>query len=237
MKIIKKILTQNDCYKSGKKIQIKGLMLHSFGTPQPSAEVMCDRWNKPGIDKCAHAILEPGIVYQTLPWDHRGWHAGGKANDNYIGVEMAEPDTIKYTNGANYIDLDPVKTKAFVLETYKTAVETFAFLCNEHKLDPLGTNIVISHSGGYKLGIASNHADVEHLWNRFGLSMAKFRKEVKAAMTSGEPTIEELVELLYSTDPQILSDKSKWTTKGANDKDIYWIMRKMVNYIKNERER
>ena len=48
---------------------------------------------------------------------------------------------------------------------------------------------MISHSEGCKRGIASNHGDVEHLWSKFGLAMAQFRKDIKAAMEGG--TVED----------------------------------------------
>ena len=45
--------------------------------------------------------------------------------------------------------------------------------------------VIISHSEGCKRGIASNHGDVEHIWNKYGLSMNRFRSDVSAKM-SGE---------------------------------------------------
>ena len=45
--------------------------------------------------------------------------------------------------------------------------------------------VIISHSKGYKRGIASDHADVEHIWNKYGLTMNQFRKDVKTAMNGG----------------------------------------------------
>lgn len=39
MKLVQSILTKNPCYTAGKKITVKGLMLHSVGCPQPSAAV------------------------------------------------------------------------------------------------------------------------------------------------------------------------------------------------------
>ena len=33
MKIIESILTKNRCYQNGRKITVKGLMLHSVGCP------------------------------------------------------------------------------------------------------------------------------------------------------------------------------------------------------------
>jgi len=218
MKIIEKILTRNDCYKAGKKITVKGLMLHSVGCPQPKAEIFINQWNKSGVQKCVHAFIEPnGDVYQTLPWNHRGWHAGGDANNTHIGVEMTEPSTIKYTSGSNWADMDPAKTKAYVMATYKTAVELFAYLCKQFKLDPLAEGVIISHSEGHKRGIASGHADVEHIWSKFGLTMAQFRKDVKTAMEKNE--LLEAVTFISSKIPGGIdvkmwsSDNKEWKAK------------------------
>ncbi len=45
MKIIESYLTKNRCYTAGKKITIKGLMLHSVGCPQPSAQAFVSSWD------------------------------------------------------------------------------------------------------------------------------------------------------------------------------------------------
>ena len=37
MKIVQSYLKKNPCYTVGKKITVKGLMLHSVGCPQPKA--------------------------------------------------------------------------------------------------------------------------------------------------------------------------------------------------------
>ncbi len=47
MEIIQSILTNNPCYRAGKKITVKGLMLHSVGCPQPNAETFVKKWNNP----------------------------------------------------------------------------------------------------------------------------------------------------------------------------------------------
>ena len=190
MKITKSILTKNPCYKAGKTIKVKGLMLHSIGCPQPSAEKLIKSWNTESAKVCVHGFIDgnTGGVYQTLPWDHRGWHCGSTANDTHIGIEMCEPDCIKYTSGANFTCSDTAKAKAVVERTYKSAVELFAYLCNEYGLNPLLDGVIISHSEGYKRGVASNHADPEHLWKGLKLpyTMDGFRKDVVAAMN---PTI------------------------------------------------
>ncbi len=183
MKIKQDFAKASSCYKADKRIVPKGLMLHSVGCNQPDPEVFARIW-KSSANVCAHAVLgSDGTVIQTLPWNWRGWHGGGSSNNTHIGVEMCEPSTITYTSGAKFTDNNPEKTEAYVLGTYKTAVELFAYLCEEYNFDPLGDGVIVSHSEGYKRGIASGHADVEHLWSKFGLTMNQFRADVKAAMT------------------------------------------------------
>lgn len=186
-KLIKSYLTKNPCYKAGKKITVKGLMLHSVGCPQPKATVFINKWNNENFNRaCVHGFIdgETGDVYQTLPWNYRGWHCGSKGNNTHIGIEMCEPDCIKYMGGATFTCSDVNKAKETVKRTYDSAVELFAYLCKEYGLNPLERGVVISHAEGYKMGIASNHGDPEHLWGQLGLgyTMDSFRKAVKEKM-------------------------------------------------------
>jgi hypothetical protein len=194
MKIVESILTKNPCYTAGKKITVKGLMLHSVGCAQPKASAFVNNWNRADFKSaCVHAFVdgETGDVYQTLPWNHRGWHCGsgvnGSANNTHIGVEMCEPACIKYTSGSSFTCSDKESAMACVKRTYEAAVELFAFLCEKYGLDPTADGVVISHSEGYARGVASNHGDPVHLWKGLGLSytMDGFRKDVKAAMDGG----------------------------------------------------
>lgn len=186
MKIVQSILTKNPCYTAGKKITVKGLMLHSVGCPQPSAAVFVKNWNNTNYNKaCVHAFIDGdnGKVYQTLPWNHRGWHGGGKCNDTHIGIEMCEPSCIKYSTGSTIVCTDKAKAQTVVQRTYDTAVLLFAHLCKQYKLDPMKD--IISHSEGSNKGIASKHSDPEHLWKQLGMgyTMNTFRKAVKSAMS------------------------------------------------------
>ena len=183
MKLVESILTKNPCYTAGKKITVKGLMLHSVGCPQPKASAFINNWNNPSYDRaCVHGFIDgnDGTVYQTLPWDHRGWHAGGAANNTHIGVEMCEPSCIKYVSGATFTCSDKDAARAVVIRTYDAAVELFAMLCNKYNLDPNADGVIISHKEGCKRGIASNHGDPEHLWNQLGtaFTMDTFRHDV-----------------------------------------------------------
>lgn len=188
MEIKKMLCTESDCYKANKTIKVKGGMLHSVGCPQPDAKVFQKIWNKPDARACVHAVVgKDGVVIQCLPFNMRGWHGGGTSNDYLVSLEMTEPATIKYTRGSSWIELgDGSNTKAHVLATYKHAVEFFAKMAKDFGFNPLDSNCLMSHSEGHKKGVASNHGDVEHIWKKFGLTMDKFRKDVKNAMVGCE---------------------------------------------------
>ncbi|WP_347455844.1 N-acetylmuramoyl-L-alanine amidase [Clostridium sp. BNL1100] len=142
-----------------------------------------NHWNqdKPdGRQVCVHAFigkLADGTIatYQTLPWNHRGWHAGGNANDTHISFEICE---------------DGLSDTTYFKKVYREAVELCVYLC---KLYDLTEKNIICHSEGYKLGIASNHADVMHWFPKHGKSMDDFRAEVKNALTASKPLPEDII--------------------------------------------
>jgi len=191
MRLVESFLTRNPCYTAGRKITVKGLMLHSVGCPQPKASAFINSWNRPSHDSsCVHGFIDGnnGTAYQTLPWNHRGWHCGsgskGSGNNTHIGVEMCEPACIKYASGSNFTCSDKATARAVAKRTYETAVELFAMLCEKYSLDPLADGVIISHKEGCARGIASNHGDPEHLWSGLGMgyTMDGFRRAVKAKM-------------------------------------------------------
>lgn len=175
-------LTENDCYKAGQKITVKGIMIHSTGANNPylnrylapddgllGQNLYGNHWNqaKPGgIEVCVHAFigkLKDGSVaaYQTLPWNHRGWHAGGKANDTHIGIEICE---------------DGLLDSSYFNKIYTEALELCVQLC---KMYGLIEKDILGHYEGYQRGIASNHADPNHWFTRHDKSMDAFRMDVK----------------------------------------------------------
>lgn len=205
MRLIKCILTANDCYKAGRTITPKGVMVHSTGANNPAVaryvqpvDTQADAaglytvlgtnrnkndWNNPGLDVCVHAFvgkLADGGVgsVQTLPWNHRGWHAGtgtsgGSANNTHIAFEICE---------------DGLADAAYFGKVYQEAVELTAMLCKQYNLNPLADGVVICHSEGYQRGVASNHADVMHWFPKHGKNMDTFRQDVSKAM-GGAPQV------------------------------------------------
>lgn len=228
MKLVKSYLTNNPCYKANKKIAVKGLMLHSIGCSQPNAQVFINSWNKSTYDSaCVHGFIDAnnGIIYQTLPWDHRGWHAGGSANNTHIGVEMCEPSCIKYSGGAKFTCTDLAKARNSVSTTYNAAVELFAYLCAEYNLDPMKD--ICSHKEGGKKGIASGHVDPEHLWSGLGLSytMDTFRQAVKNTMQNNAPNTPENVQ----KEAEKVQNQSKNASKIAFIEQIATFVNKYRN--------
>ena len=197
MQIIESYLTACPCYMEGAKLIVRGLMLHSVGTAQPSAEVFIKKWNRPTHTRsCVHGFIDAntGVIYNTLPWDMKAWHCGkgtnGSANNTHIGVEMCEPASIKYTGGSKFIVENLEDAQAAAKRTYNAAVELFAGLARLFNIDPYEPGAIISHSEGHKLGVASNHADPEHLWRGLSLpyTMDTFRKDVAEKMKKPTPT-------------------------------------------------
>ncbi len=194
MNLRKLIFTNNACYKAGRTITVKGIMVHSTGANNPNLKRYVgpddgllgknqynNHWNqdKPdGRQVCVHGFigkLADGSIatYQTLPWNHRGWHAGGAANDTHIGFEICE---------------DGLTDKAYFNAVYKEATNLCAYLCKEYNLDPMADGVIIGHYEGHKRGIASNHADPGHWFPKHGKSMDTFRAEVQRLLTATEPS-------------------------------------------------
>lgn len=192
----KLIFTQNDCYKTGRKIRPQGIMIHSTGANNPylkryvgpddgllGVNKYNNHWNqKMSRNVCPHAFLGLAsdgelYVYQVLPWDHEGWHAGGQANKTHIGIEICEGS---------------LTDKKYFAKVYELLCEFCAYICREFNLP---TTSIIDHAEGRKLGIASNHADVGHWFPKHGKSFASVRVDTQklldkepATPTPKEPT-------------------------------------------------
>lgn len=198
MRIYTQLATRNDCYRRNQAELAKspasrdsryaryyrgpkGIMVHSTGANNPTlrryvqpddgilgVNLNGNDWNRPGLEVAVHAFIgltQSGEVatYQILPWEYRAWHCGGDANDTHLSFEICE---------------DSLGDRDYFERTYKAAMELTAELCRKFGLDPLAPGVILSHAEGAKLGIASNHADVDHWWGRFGVSMDDFRAGV-----------------------------------------------------------
>lgn len=196
MQIIEAFVTQNPLYQQYTRIPVRKLVLHSVGCPQPIAAVFALQWQTARY--FAHAVLQAdGTVYQVAPWDCRLMHVGA-ANAYSIGVEMTEPDCIRYTGGATFVCSDRARALAQVTGTYNTAVALFAWLCQRFGLDP--NKDIISHAEASAMGIGTDHADPEHLWRQLGTgyTMDGFRRDVAEAMNKNTDEEDEESMVRYN---------------------------------------
>lgn len=190
MNIIKNYLTKNRCYQQAVKRTPIGIQLHTIGTGQGTAQSVADYWNQAAVSACVTYIVDcdtPGKILQCLPEEYYTWADAGYGNKNLITFEICESDYIKYTSGASYNVLDEAKFKADILRGYNTAVLLCADICNRYGWNPTdklpsGLYLISSHDEGRQAGLSSSHVDPTHIWNRFGLTMDQFRKDVALAM-------------------------------------------------------
>ena len=210
-----KYMTKNDCYKVGRKITPKGIMIHSTAVPGVMAADWFSRWNKSYKKRetnrqvCVHAFLDDKEIYQYLPWNHRGWHAGGEANNTHIGIEICEPSGFSYSNGFTMIGYDVKKNEVYFRKAWNNAVNICVELCKKYDLTE---KEIICHSEGHQLGIASNHADVMHWFPKHGENMDSFRNSISETLHANdeiENAIKILVEKKIINSPQYWLEKAK----------------------------
>lgn len=208
MNLQKLILTNNACYKTGRTITPKGIMVHSTGANNTflrryvgpddgllGKNLYNNHWNQDtpgGRQVCVHAFIgrladNSIATYQTLPWNHRGWHAGGDANNSHISFEICE---------------DGLTDPNYFRTVFNEAVELCVYLCKQYGLSETH---IISHSEGYKKGIASNHGDPEHWFVKHKENMDTFRAAVKKALQPAPMTREQCRSVIQAkcafTDP------------------------------------
>ena len=186
MKITQCYLTQNDCYKAGRKITPSGIVVHSTGANNPN---LCryvapddgvlgknkynNHWNRRGLSKCVHAFIGKAadgsvMVYQTLPWDHRAWGVAsgnkGSYNNSHIQFEICE---------------DNLSNADYYKKAFAVAAELCAYLCKEYSI-PVSN--VVGHYEAYAAGYGNNHGDPRNWQKKHGDSMDAFRGRVAALM-------------------------------------------------------
>lgn len=89
--ITRAIMTNSDCYKAGRTITPKGIMVHSTAAPGADAQTIRSAWDRSGAEAAVHYIIDDQRTLQTLPDTCRAWHCGGAANNTHLSFEICEP--------------------------------------------------------------------------------------------------------------------------------------------------
>jgi len=227
MRLITQLLTQNDCYRAGRSITPRGVMVHSTGVNNPEV-----RRYVPGDDEIGRntggnhwdQMRQYFYTDGTSTIGYRDYsktlqstkysacvHAfvGGFA-DGSVGTVQTLSWTMRgwhagsgNRGSANDTHIsfeiceDGLEDRTYFEAVYQAAVELTAYLCRQFDLDPLADGVVICHSEGHARGIASNHADVMHWFPRFGKTMDDFRADVARELGGGDDLTEEQVRTIF----------------------------------------
>ena len=221
--------TQSTCYKGTTQMEIKGVLWHSTGANNPTlkryvqpSDDAADReemlkilgvnkynndWNhitrQAGLN-CWIGKLADGSVaaVQTMPWDYKPWGCGsgkiGSCNNGWIQFEICE---------------DGLTDKEYFNKVYTEACEITAYLCEMFNIDPHGTveyngvevPTILCHYDSHKLGLGSNHGDVDHWFPKFGKNMETARNDV-AKLISKKPSVVEPVQ----PEPELYRVRKSW---------------------------
>lgn len=205
--------TQSTCYKGTGPMKVKGVLWHSTGANNPTlkryvqpSDDAPDReqmlkllgknqynndWNhiyhQAGLN-CWIGKLADGTVttVQTMPWDYKPWGCGsgpkGSCNNGWIQFEICE---------------DGLTNREYFNAVYKEACEITAYLCDMFDIDPHGTvdyngvkvPTILCHYDSHKLGLGSNHGDIDHWFPKFGKSMSTVRDDVAELLKEDLGTI------------------------------------------------
>ncbi len=253
--------TQSTCYKGTSTMTVKGVLWHSTGAnnpnlkryvqpsdSKPSADTYTkakwlellgknsynNDWNHISIQaglNCWIGKLADGTVttVQTMPWDYKPWGCGsgnkGSCNSGWIQFEICE---------------DGLTDKDYFNKVYKEACELTAYLCKLYNIDPKGTvthngvsvPTILCHADSAKLGLGSNHGDVNHWFPKHGKSMATARDDVAALLKESGVSVPTATDKTY----KVITPINKYTTaadaaaqknaKGTLSTGTYYIFTK-----------
>lgn len=203
--IYRHYFTAADAYNENAPQQQTGVQVHSTGANNPrlSRYVQPDdgrlgnnanrnSHNRPDLDVCANAYvgrLSDGTVavYQALPWDYRAWLSGKGKNGNanrmgYIGFEICEDGLADEAYFRDAVMGKSVLLTAHLCTVMGVKPDTIIKAFGGASPEALA---VMSHAELHDCGLASNHGDIDHWLERYGLTMDDYRAAVAAAMEEG----------------------------------------------------
>ena len=228
--------TNSKCYKETWQIAIKGVLWHSTGAnnpylwryvqpsdDDPNYDLAIKKigknnngndWNHAQVDAGLNAFIgkfEDGSVgtAQTMPWDFRPWGCGkgvnGSCNNGWLQFEICEDD---------------LKDKAYAEKVFEEGCQLTAYICRMFRLDPDGkvlmdgvsVPVITCHNDAAKLGLASDHADINHWFPKLiGKGMSDVRARVKEILKDMQ-TYEEYITKMPSRGYYLLGDGYKTNT-------------------------
>ena len=201
----KKLFTVNRSATKPTPLQPSGIVVHSTGVNQKKISAYWRQFNTTTISASVHGFIglddSGNLCYQqTLPYEIRCWGCGsgqnGSFNASHIQFEICED----------------VNDEAWTRLSYNAAIEICAELCKQFKISPFR---VVSHVEANRLGYASAHADTEHWWREYGLTMDNFRAELKTRLEETMNRYETINDIPLSLQPETRQLIASGALKGV----------------------
>lgn len=191
---LKMIMHNATCYKNTKKMDIKGILIHSVGVwgadvlkrwcqPDDNAKdkqywldllgvnANHNDWNHIDVDAGLNAWIgqtKDGKIttIQVMEWDDRPWGCGSGYNGscNNGWIQWENCEPEKGQGGKDYFKAQ-----------YEENVQLCAYLCKKYNLNPQGYTynngvkvpVILCHWDSHNLGLGSGHIDIYHYWGQF----------------------------------------------------------------------
>ncbi len=175
---------------------------------------------------------------QTAPWTTTPWGCGGGNRGSCNGyVGSGSKANWNGQHWCQYEILDDgygkgLGTKEYFEAVYKESCELTAYLCVKFGIDPLGTvnyggvyvPTILCHAEAYRLGLGSNHSDVEVWFKKYGKTMDDARKDVAKLINDAQSSVPEPVAPTHKFE-LLEKVKIRACAKWSNGKSIpQWVM-------------
>ena len=207
------ILKSSTCFKQTRKMQPKGILVHSTGANNPwlkryvqpdglndnEAYLMTilgynsnhNDWNhidrQAGVNAFIGKLANGNVAtVQTLPWIYRPWGCGSGPSGSC---------------NDNWIQIEVCEDNLTDFNYFKAAyaelIELIAFLCKHFNIDPKGQvnykglsiPTLLCHADSYRLGVGSNHGDIYHWFPKFNKDMQTIRDDVYQKLKEEEEEV------------------------------------------------
>lgn len=188
--------TKNGAYTSGRTIKPDGVVNHSTGCAQPSADVFFGQMNNANAGWGVNYILGDfnkgeGRVLEVLNPTTRPWGCGsgskGSWNNSRVQWEVCEPAGHTYSGGT-MIAYDAAKNKTYFDRMWKLLVALNVYVVKTYGFD---VSHIADHAESYKAGYGTNHCDMGQWLPKHGKSMNALRAEVKEIINAKVETKKE----------------------------------------------
>lgn len=195
------------------------IVIHTTGNPRRGADARAhfDYWNGQNVGQSADFVVDDKEVLQINDYNkYYTWHCGdgkgryGISNSNSIGIEIC-------------VNADGDFEKAL-----NNAVE----LVQRLKAETGITEVVRHYDASRKLCPAELSKDNWNEWYNF-LDRANHPKAQE--LTSINDIVWELSQRELANGGKVICDVELWMQKLNGDVNVYWLARKIVQYLREKR--